>query len=246
VNGLRRKAAEAPPLHAGASVPPGRVFVTTVGGNAGPLADGKPAVLEVGERSLELTTMSSVSIGVNKPGTYLSQADLYRLGSLGTTPPKLRKYMFTDTLGKAWSPAGAILLIVTALGLLGAVASLVVALAGEAPTSAGAVSERGQALVSWVTAPADRLEGSADSGNVATGRRFIRRREATAQRCLRSLAGGESSKESPAGVSCEPKTPPWWKDKENGSELGVWIALATTLLGLFGVGQKFGFGSSPA
>jgi hypothetical protein len=243
---LGRKPAEVPPTQASESVPPGRVFVATKDGETytGRLQDGKAAVLESGGKSLELTTMSSLRRPATAAGTYLNNGDLLALGARPAAPPKLRKYRVGDTLRKALTPAGAILLAITALGVLGAVASLVVGIAGESPTSAATVSERAQTLISWVTAPADRLEG-ADGPKVATGRRFIRRREATAQRCLRSLAGGEPSKESPAGVSCEPKDPPWWKNKEEEAKLGLWIALATTFFGLFGVGQKFGFGSKP-
>lgn len=245
---LSRKPKPVPPLYEAVDVPSGRVFVAKLaeGRYRGQLAGGKHAVLEADGGSLELTTMAGVRGAVTEEGTYVNEADLLSLGEKCGKPttPTLRKYKAGDTLRKAFSPAGAILLILTALGVLAAVAGLFVAIVGESSTSAAAVSERSQTLISWVTAPADRLEG-ADSPEVALGRRFIHRREATAQRCLRSLAGGEPSKESPGGVSCEPKSPPWWKDKDKGALLALWIGLATTLLGLFGVSQKFGFGSSP-
>jgi len=191
-----------------------------------------------------VTTRSALSSAVTAPGTYLNREELRRVGFRETVTPKLRRYGFQDTLRKVFSPAGAILLLITVLGVLGAALSFWIAVVGESPTSAREVSERSQTLVTWVTAPADRLEG-ADSPKVALGRRFIRRREATAERCLRSLGGGEPSGESPGGVSCVPKDVPWWKDKEAASGVGLLIGLAVTLLGGLGVRQRFGFGGRP-
>jgi hypothetical protein len=243
---LDKNPTSVPPIRIGTTVPAGNVFVATAedGEFPGQLPGGKPAVLEIGGSSLELKTMASLRSAPTAPGTYLHETDADRLeGAQGS--PTIRKYRLRDTAEKAWSRAGAILLIVTLLGLLSAGAALFLAIEGESPTSATAIAERSQTLVSWAAEPADRLEGG-DEKEVAAARRALHRREATAQRCLRSLAGGEAIDVKPGGVSCETKSPPFWKDKDKGALLGLVIGLLTTLLGLFAVGEKFGFGKSPA
>jgi hypothetical protein len=243
---LSKNATSVPTVTVGTVVPPGAVFVATQDGSdyPGQLEGGKHAVLETNGGRLELTTMSSLRSAVTAPGTYLNQTDVDRLGGAEQNQT-LRKYGFRDTIGKAFGGAGAILLIVTLLGLLAAASGLFLALKGEGSTSAATVAERSQTLLSWVTEPADQLEGS-DQAKVAAARRALHRREAMAQSCLRSIAGGEASEVKPGGVSCKTDSPPWWKDKERGALLGLAIGLLTTLLGLFGVGEKFGFGKSPA
>lgn len=243
---LGKKPATVPPILQLPTVPPGRVFVATEENRrfAGQLEEGKAAVLEVEGGRLELTTIATVRSSVGAPGTYLNPADIYRLDGAEKTP-RLRRYTLRDTFGKAWSRSGVILLIVTALGLFSAAAALVLAVAGESSTSARAVAERSQTLLSWAVEPAEGLEG-ADERKVSAARRAVSRREAQAQTCMRSLGGGEASEAQPGGVSCIPQSPPWWKDKDKGALLALLIALVTTLLGLFGVVEKFGFRRSPA
>src|SRR4051812_18204385 len=123
---LSRKRVPIPDVYAapGNELANGRVYVVKLenGQPKSQLEDGKKAVLECKNGRLELRTRATVSGGMVDEGTYLDTADLAQLTD--RSAPKIRRYRWRDTVRKARSGQGVILLLTTLLGVLAAAAGL--------------------------------------------------------------------------------------------------------------------------
>ncbi len=235
---LGRKPQCAPELSDVEQVPEGKVFVQGSEGvedQLTALEEGEEVVLctEDGGR-LELIALSKCKgITDDEEGTFLNDTDYKALkGKLAK--PKLRTYLWTDTLGKVFSKKGGVLVLTTVLGLLVAVFGAYAAIGGKSGTFPAAMAERGEALVRWVAEPA--------SGPTAVR---VRTREAQAERCLASLRGGEASVSSVGGVKCTADSPPLWQDKDVAAAVAAVVGAITALLSGFLAAAKFGFQHAP-
>jgi hypothetical protein len=129
--------------------------------------------------------------------------------------------------------------------LLAAVFGLFVAIRGESGTTPASAAERSEALIAWV-ANRVTLERNADPDTVVSVREDINRRQIAADQCLTVLRGGEGQVSQVAGVKCTGNDVAWWRDKDLGALAATIAGVLATILGVFGVLEKFGFRKSPA
>jgi hypothetical protein len=224
------RAAEGPPLA-------NRVYVVETDGAGPSLPEGKKAVLTTDNGSLELVTRGAPIPGLRDRATYLDLSDFGKLPS--TANPKLRRYRWRDTWRKALSWKGLRLLLTTAVGLLTAGAGVYFAIWGADPTTAATVSDRAQAGIEWVVAPADQL----DQSTVAPAAEIHRRAVETA-RCVRRLGGREAPTAHVPGVLCDRKSPPWYRNNNTAAWVTLAAGLLTAVLAVFGLSNSFGFQKS--
>lgn len=246
--GLSKKKKDAPQLFENPELAEGVVYVAVEEGAGfrSRYKGGEEGVLETAAGGrLELKTAEKVRSKVTDEGTYLSPKDMTSLDSK-VDGPTLRRYGLGDTLAKAESKAGVLLILATVIGLIAAIFGLVVAIEGESGTTPASVAERSQALIAWVAEPSDMLERNVPPETVVSVRESIDRRQAVADRCLTVLRGGEGQVSQVAGVKCTTNDVPWWKDKDLAALAAVIAGALGTFLGMFGVLTKFGFRRSPA
>jgi len=226
-----------PRLLAGPSVGVGNVAVYRMVGDVAQsqLSEGKKAVLSCGGVDSELTTLAAAG-GIEAEGTFLNPADLDAFGGRSANPT-LRLYSFTDTLRKAWSRKGAMLLFTSALGLLLAAAGFYFVEFSQSPTTTTSVAERSEVLLRWVAEPVSTK--ATDPGPV------VARRETIARRCLTAMRDGESDLARAAGIECATTSPSFWRSKESAAIVAAIGGLITAALSLFSLGGKFKFGGNP-
>jgi hypothetical protein len=245
---LSKSAIDVPDVESAAvdAVAKGRVYVTDyVDGDLTPVVPGgKRVVLETVGGRVELLTTQTYDGSPGAPGTYLNQAD-YSVGP-DFSDPKLRLYVFGDFLRKVFSVPGALVWAPALIGLLVAGVGLWFTFAGQSPTSATTVADRGEAAIRWAVAPLAALPGDAGPAKVRRARAKVDRRTQAAARCLRRLRGAEAVAPKIPGVKCEPKKVDALHDKDNQPLIAVVLGFLAAGVGGVAARRKFGFQRSPS
>jgi hypothetical protein len=110
-----------------------------------------------------------------------------------------------------------------------------------------ACSQHGtQAVIRWTDRPADQLDPPLRGARVVAIRRDLDGRATVAADCLTLLRGGLGPKATVPGVQCSPDTPPWYEAASTGPIVAAVAGLVTIAFSVFNIGDKFGFGKSPA
>lgn len=216
------------------------------GSTYGPdLKNGVRAVLETANGNrLELITSNVMNPRPTARGTYVSSTDFAKVGD--PTHATLRRYWWLDTFRKAWSYAGAIVILTAATALLTAVATLTFAWFTYSNASAAAViADRASVIFEWVRQPADDLPSNPTADQMAAAREDLDSRVRNAAWCLQSVLGNQAPAASIPSVECASSKTPWWQSSAFGALITGVLGIATAFLGLANLRSRFGFQKSP-
>jgi|GEM_PF-3010093 len=239
-----------PEIHDAGGLTQGSVYVARKvnGSFVSQLPNGKKAVLETPQDArLELLTTNKIGVTVTAAGTFLNSADLAKV--VERSNPSLRAYSFwRDTLRKATSGAGVLLLLGALAALVTAAAAALYVLLSNGEPSVGTTADKAETLWEWAREPANQLEltGQPTAQQITATRHELDNRVRDAGWCLQRIEGHAAPSVQIPGIDCSPVVTPIWRTSQAGSLITGGIAVITAILGIVNLQGRFGFQKSPS
>jgi hypothetical protein len=176
---------------------------------------------------VEVLTIGSRVTGVIADGTYLQGSDLAELDS--SVAPEIKLYTYRDSLRKAASGSGLLLLVSSVAAILAAAIALILVLPSWSDTSAQQVQ---------------RVLMAMHSTDEQSPPRLIEYNESLATQCIDEIQGGAGVHSSEFGLSC--KSAESFGTKKLFAFIGGIVALLVAGVAMIGAIRKaYGFQRNP-